>query len=491
MNFNLEKFLKKYLVTLDDIISIPAQELADGRLAKKLWQTVNDPYWFYELGDTNELSWNLEEKLKLAPSLAEQAPSLYRQYQSLVIYLRLLAIPVLPEDFIRELHSRYLLFAFRRGIDLKERVYLLYSYLNFSPTEMRIYRSNILRALVNNLELLGVKNIMLGDRLVSPTVSNWLKDYVNIVGVESAHTNLDHTNYIIRSKNAQLLNQKEKNDLFNVLEFYDYVLMPHFKDDINLPYTYDFSAKPTLANSPDKKLREQDINEVTAEPIPGGIRLYFGGAEPTGEEEENAGARKGFSVRMAPERTAAPSFDSVADIQDKISAKQLVYAPDSARVIASEEEISKTYGDDPDKILPFIFKAYKNSKADELLAGLSLLARAGRINTLWENEMAKTLFSLEIFPRLAKQNTGLNTQALMKNFEQENPVYLKILLKFLINKVINKEQEKGAYFASQLENNFAAFGQNQYLGLAYYNVQTDRFEWANVKVNNDGSLVME
>jgi len=89
-------------------------------------------------------------------------------------------------------------------------------------------RSLFLRGIEKNIELLGNNNIVATvageDKLVRPTLQNWLTDYNG-----SAHINpeikkrggYEQVNYITNSRNTKGLNKTDRDVLLKILQFYD------------------------------------------------------------------------------------------------------------------------------------------------------------------------------------------------------------------------------------------------------------------------------
>ena len=80
------------------------------------------------------------------------------------------------------------------------------------------FKEQLLRVMLNNDEKLTNSVIMLNNSRQAPTISNWLKDFIakNPAGMD----NIALSNYLVNSKNASLLDDKEKKLLSKLLQLY-------------------------------------------------------------------------------------------------------------------------------------------------------------------------------------------------------------------------------------------------------------------------------
>jgi len=68
------------------------------------------------------------------------------------------------------------------------------------------------------------------DMLLAPTVDNWLKDYLHIMGA-SGSSNLKRSQYLVKSPNAKNLNEAERTNLLNFLLSYEEGLPMHWRPE--------------------------------------------------------------------------------------------------------------------------------------------------------------------------------------------------------------------------------------------------------------------
>lgn len=86
-------------------------------------------------------------------------------------------------------------------------------------TEDETFKDKALRKLFVNNEILGMESILIDNKKVEPTISNWLKDFIKRNGSDNFN-DLLLIDYINNSTNAKNLSSNNKNILANLLRFY-------------------------------------------------------------------------------------------------------------------------------------------------------------------------------------------------------------------------------------------------------------------------------
>ena len=121
--------------------------------------------------------------------------------------------------------------------------------------------------LINNQLIIGSKPIDNSVSRVSPTVANWIKDFVSLNGTDN-FDDLIVANYLINSKNVKNLTEDEKKSLSQVLKIYRNLVF-FLENSEKLPV--DFweiipVAKEETAllnsNKPEKKVETPVINDI-------------------------------------------------------------------------------------------------------------------------------------------------------------------------------------------------------------------------------------
>lgn len=138
----------------------------------------------------------------------------------------------------------------------------------------------IINILYNNSELLTAKRLVSEEKEVSPTISNWIKDFIRVNG-SGMFTEVTLAQYLSTSSNAKLLDSEEKDLLRKVLKLYrnlvfypesmdgfaveDWQIIPYEKTEIK---THEFKDVLDDSYSHEEFNREEKKVEIKKEPSP-------------------------------------------------------------------------------------------------------------------------------------------------------------------------------------------------------------------------------
>lgn len=132
---------------------------------------------------------------------------LYAKYKKLQILLKHTAVPILPDDEVLDLIKNSILEGFGKEMDLSERLGLK---LLVIPELIRDdFKDRVSKTMLANEQRLGNKS-----------VKSWLLDYNRNSGARK-HNTVERTEYMMKNKEVQMLNEQDKTLLRKVLTLYD------------------------------------------------------------------------------------------------------------------------------------------------------------------------------------------------------------------------------------------------------------------------------
>lgn len=135
-------------------------------------------------------------------------PEIYAKYQEILVELKFLSLAIMDEEESLRLIEENLGKLIRdKYFDLNERIKL--RLIGYFDSQVIFYKENILRILRKNLTRIGNK-----------FVSDWLVDYNKTAGARK-QTNVERTEYMMKNKEVQMLNEQDKTLLRKVLSLYD------------------------------------------------------------------------------------------------------------------------------------------------------------------------------------------------------------------------------------------------------------------------------
>lgn len=194
-------------------------ETSPGQIREKTIETLKT----YFVEDAQDLIREISE-LRNSPELITDAAA----QEELTVYERLMkfiAFSTLPEGEQLTLFRTFLVKAFRLGIDVKNRFAIK---MNLTPDTLWPETTQaFVTEMLKNEEKLGENPITVRgeSQETSSTLSNWLRDYNRIYGMDRHEKIIPHR-YIAENPNVQKLNKEDQVLLLKILEFYEGLKFP-------------------------------------------------------------------------------------------------------------------------------------------------------------------------------------------------------------------------------------------------------------------------
>jgi hypothetical protein len=216
----------------------------------------------YFVEDAQELISKIAE-LERDPAVSSDKSILeeLRVYDSL---MKFVAFASLPETDQLELFRTSLLKAFRVGLDLKNRFAIK---MNLTADVLWPETAQLfVEAILKNGERLGSQDILVrGEKqTAAPFLSNWLRDYNRIYGMDRHEKIIPHR-YLTENSNAQRLSREDQGLLLRVLEFYEGIKFPtqaQIQAALEKALDQIVETDPTIFKNAKPTQEEQTINNV-------------------------------------------------------------------------------------------------------------------------------------------------------------------------------------------------------------------------------------
>lgn len=255
-------------ITEDNFKNIPAAMLVDSTwytqvesLVREVGVSYSDPY-------AEEIGKILEQKItEIGKQMdAELFTKYIRLIKVLVFYSLRTMFDQEKELFFKEqlLDMFWLDF-----VDVKDRIdYILRAYYDAKDIQEN-FRKLFISGIEKNTQFLGFQNIGImvsgEDRVVVPTIQNWLIDYNTSFHISSqtkSRGGFEHISYITRSPNALRLNKEQREVLLKVVEFYDWLKFDPLNYEVLLPGEKPVEGEAVDFKNPEKYLSDEVVNEL-------------------------------------------------------------------------------------------------------------------------------------------------------------------------------------------------------------------------------------
>ncbi len=192
-------------------------ELSDAKVFDDVAQLARTVISIGSVGTTYKFLQELEHLFKQNSShFGEQK----QNYQDLILQVRLASYQSLPDDEIGEILKNHLVYSYKNDVDLIRLTSLIF--VPFFTQEDFTRLSRMIRYLEDNSEFIGNSNFTLGNgKVVSPLISNWLKDYKQITINDRGSLNI--ITYVTQNRNCKNLSPDQLELLRYILNFYDWL----------------------------------------------------------------------------------------------------------------------------------------------------------------------------------------------------------------------------------------------------------------------------
>jgi len=354
-----------------------------------------------------------------------------------------------PAEAVKNIFKRNLV-AFLKATednrhDINERI------IYMMETDETINEEELVKQILANSEELTTKPFLINGQEAAPSIANWLQDFIKYQGFDD-FDNFRIVEYVSSSPNAKILDKDEKQILMDLIQLYRNI---------------KFFPTPQEGDPRDWEVfpLAKEEKEFKALSIPGGLE-NVSSSTPAGQVLSWQEKLKKINEKNEPFLSRLKNLADMTQAQTK--------------------------GDLP-SIIMTLLNDFEAKRQEPFLAGLFLLVKMEAWPAVMQDENIKNLLIKTVLPLLKKQKADINLERIIADFEQSSNsgLYGKILLKYFLNVIMPAQLQTSAYLASQLENIFAASGQKEYLGLAYFNLLSEEYEWANVDFTADGFLKME
>ncbi|MBU1131677.1 hypothetical protein KKC32_00260, partial [Patescibacteria group bacterium] len=296
------------------------------------------------------------------------------------------------------------------------------------------FQKELLESMYRNNELLTKEKIVIKDEKLDPTIGNWLKDYINFVGVEEAVSTIKKAHYVTNSENVRRLSPDESKSLDLLLDLY--VSLKNFYFNI-------------------KKYNFEDVHIF-----------------PLSDKEKES-MKKALAVESAPEEEE--SKEGGAKVKKPVDIVEMFEGDPEERkqIEAEKEKITETTRKEIDKVGDELEDYLLGRKKFGIIACIEILAETGALDSLLAQDRRYQKFLFGYFDR-----HNLSEE---KNLFQQDPMqekYLRYFLKYLFLERLGLPESEGARLALRISTIFRDKGAVQYGGLAYLDLTDNSFKWS-------------
>lgn len=422
-------------------------DLSQEEIIENFRYYINQTLLYNDIENAFWLSQILENLIQDQRTTTLSDPVIYAKYDQFLNLTRWVALSYFPEKDIVDFFENFLVLIlenddFDAWLKLREKLVGIIIH-----EERDNLKNHIVDALLRNQENLTTKSIYKKEgATLSPTVSNWLKDYISFMGTGSLNK-VRQAQYFVESKSFNSLSEKDKQKIVKLIHFYERCRL--------------------------SSLSLEGLEESI--PVPAGEVAEEEGVIREGRlEPDNPDFIKNYNKAMGlifPERKKQSQLDDIEILTS--SYNNLTDKENQIAAVADEFLKNKTIKEIRDICYQSIFPS--PSQKIELVMGIAALdvaSRQGKLDTfLSEDDNFKNLF--EAYLKKAEKQVDLEGFRI-------NPTasaYMRSFLKYLLQEKLMISENDAARIAARIGNLMKKAGQPEYFEMAYYDMSEKKFKW--------------
>ncbi|MFZ5365220.1 MAG: hypothetical protein ACOZBH_03425 [Patescibacteria group bacterium] len=302
----------------------------------------------------------------------------------------------------------------------------LNAYIVLLLLEKEDFRQTLLQKMVNNREKVTAKEIVIGGQPSEPNVSNWLKDFISIVGVDGSVSSINKARYMSESKNVRSLSADEQRRLDMVLDVYT-----------------------SIRNFP------QDATRMNL----GDIAIF-----PFSDEDIKAMKAAAESVKTKP---ATPR-----QLPKDIFELYMGSKEEQAKIEAAKEALENKISGNVKLLADELEDGFLKKEKQKTIAALMLLVEKGAFINLLREDIRYRDYLTSYLNRVGKA-TLVNSFVV----NPTQPQFVIYLLKYILEERLSLSVSEAARIAAHFNTIYTKRGQEQYGRLAYFDMNEQTFVW--------------
>lgn len=430
-------------------------DLEDKTFLDKYKKHVENVLFTNNIASAKDISDILLALLGQTPNFNEKNPELFKEYQSILIRARWIALPLLREPDVLEMFEKYFMegLAMTEYIDLWEK--LRFRLMNILVVENRDkLKQSIRKSLERNSQNITTGQLQAGEEKRNPTIGNWILDFTAELG-QNMFDKVKENQYFVNGKNSKGLSEAEKTNLRILLDIYR-----------RCGRSSETTEGVEEAIPVDTKNRIGTIREGQFEEI----KLS---EWETLVEEMKKLKEKGYNAIASP---AAMTEDEVESQRNKLIEEFLGTEEDRNRIHSEEINLEQVSKEGLRPIVEIFMEAVNQKDKYKAIASLRVAAEKGELLDELKNNKRVNALAKEILQKSYKPEA-------MADFQRNGFIapYLSLFLQHVFKEKMNLDDAESARFGVQLENMLVEKGHTEAQGMVYGDLVSGKYAWQEIR----------
>ena len=458
-------------MTQNDQTKNPIPDLANPDTLKEIQADVAEICLYNQFPEAYQYAKLLEEYLQFNPSLNIQAPSLFAQYQALLLKLRWVGLPIFQEATMVNMFRKHFSVIYEiPDYDVWDQ--LIKRLVSLATLEARdALKKQILEALRENQETITQETITKDGRQIAGSVKNWLLDSVISLGLDRIDA-VRLTDYLVSSQNTKHLSKESRQKIHTLLN-----LVENLKKSSVTPEGFEATVP----------VEELGLFGVIRQ----GVFEKYGDDFEKTKKSLDVIRQELDKVHTKNKQTAGqntPPAGQVVTPTDPGHHHQLgvenllkIYSqnPDEQKAIYEEEKtILKRVGQEQFNVRPEFEEAVRSNNRNRVIAFLHVLAKT--------QDLAMVMKTDSAFRDLLKEKYGPES---LTQFDAQpgDPIFYSLWLQYLLKQRLQMLESDSARIGAKLANLLG----RKYLKVAYIDSVTGSFKWVPVKKEKNRLMLVQ
>lgn len=422
------------------------QDLASSQVLAKYEDYITHLMIFDSIQEANSLARGLEILLNKNRNLAKSHPDYFERYEKVIALAKFLTLSYLTDKEAISLVENHLADALNNpDIILVDKIDA--KILTTLDREARdTFKRELRAAMLRNKQQLTTKNITTDNLSKKPTVSNWVKDYNNVVGAEVA-SQIDRVEYLSSGKNIKQQSAQDKSKVEALINLYEHLK----KSSITLEGLEE--AVPYYFNDKHYVLKAGKLELIK----PSKILL-----DVLGKKEGKTTA----------ESTQQPTPAGPSTVEQEVIEAYQGDPREQKAVIKEETKLTKQFQDDVAKLREEFFKTVQKKNINRTIAILRILTQKNDLPNFIKKDAKLNKFLAAIW----EKQYGVE---IVEEFKK-NPTdvrFIRLFLRYVLEQRLEMDKGEAARVGLQLGNIFVEIGKKEYNKMAYFDVKDKSFKW--------------
>jgi len=379
--------------------------------------------------------------------------NLRNELSGLAVKLKFLSLPRWPDSVVAELFEDGL------GSVLTDEDVMAATRLQAKLIEIPSFlrdefKQTVIRHLRENQELISDKKIEIEGKPASATISNILRDYLNLFG-DKPTSNVEFAAYFMKSKNYKALPEAGQNKVKELLKIFDMLSKSSF--------TPEGLENAILYMDRDGVMKMLDHGVITI--MDSGIkaqRSFQPLAIP--QEKQQPVSQKQKAIEAVETVEAGPEQEILLAYQGD---------PKQQKAISKEEEkIKAKFGSDLKKVRSEFFASIQKQSTNRAIALFRVLAQNDDLGKFIKQDEKLNKFLAAVWEK--QYGKGL-VKKFKKNPDQVK--FIRLFLKYVLQERLGLNNNDSARIGLQIANILVGLGKKNYNKVAYFDVKSREFKW--------------